>query len=383
MNYQICSKCVLEVSPLSNLTFDDQGVCNHCRAYENFVTTTDALNWDKKRKELDAILHKIKKTGARNQYDCILGLSGGFDSTYLALLTKQFGLRPLVVHFDNGWNSELAVNNIHNIVTKFGYDLHTYVINWEEFRDLQLAYFKASVIDIEVPTDHFVFATLYEIAAQKKIKYILDGINFLTEYGPIFLKWSYSKSDLVNLESIHNRFGTIPLKKYPKLGIYQRFYYFEILNIRNIRLNDYLPFNKKETSRILEKELNWRDPGGKHYESIFTRFYQGYILPVKFHVDKRRLHYSNLIWSGQMTREEALRLLEGPTYDPKMQESDKTYVLKKYNLSEEEFQELMDLPIVSHDFYGTEEGRYFFFRAFRWTFGFIRRVLLKLGRIIS
>lgn len=359
MECQICTRCVLESSPLANLSFDEQGVCNMCHTYEVFIKNTDALNWERKRSELNVLLSKIKKDGERKQYDCILGLSGGFDSTYLAVITKELGLRPLVVHFDNGWNSELAVQNIHNVVSKLGFDLHTYVINWEEFKDLQLAYIKASVIDIEIPTDHFIYATLYQIASEKGIKYILDGNNFATEFGNLSMKWSYSKSDLVNLLDIHKKFGTIPLRRFPKLGIFQRLYYDKILKIKAVRLADYLPMNKSEAVKRLEHELNWRDPGGKHYESIFTRFYQGYILPHKFGVDKRRLHLSNLIWSEQLNREVALDMLKVPTYDMNAQNDDRSYVLKKFNLTEDEFQTLMNNPVRSHEDFATENEKYF------------------------
>jgi N-acetyl sugar amidotransferase len=358
MAFQICTKCVLEASTLANLSFDANGVCNMCNSYDAFVRKIDANNWPNRKTELDKIVSDIKKSGNKKQYDCILGLSGGFDSTYLAYLTKELGLRPLVVHFDNGWNSELAVQNVYNVVNKLGLDLHTYVINWEEFKDLQLAYLKASVIDIEIPTDHFIYATLYQIASQKRIKYILDGNNFATEYGNLSMKWSYSKIDLANLLDIHKKFGTIPLKKFPKLGLYHRLYYDKILKIKTVRLSDYIPVDKTKAIKVLETELDWRDPGGKHYESIYTRFYQGYILPNKFKVDKRRLHYSNLIWSGQLDRETALNMLNNPTYDLKKQEEDKAYVLKKFNLSENDFQALMNNPVKSHESFKTENQKH-------------------------
>lgn len=358
MQYQVCTRCVLESSPRANLFFDEQGVCNMCHSYETFIKTTDALNWEKKKIELENLVLKIKKDGAKKTYDCVLGLSGGFDSTYLALVTKKLGLRPLVVHFDNGWNSELAVQNIHNTVSKLGFDLNTYVINWEEFKDLQLSYIKASVIDIEIPTDHFIYATLYQIASKNRIKYILDGNNFATEFGNLSMNWSYSKSDLVNLLDIHKKFGTIPLRKFPKLGLFQRIFYDKILRIKSVRLVNYYQIKKVEAVKELEHELNWRDPGGKHYESIFTRFYQGYILPKKFGVDKRRLHLSNLIWSKQIERDEAVKILKEPTYDLKTQIEDKVYVLKKFNLKEDEFLGLMNLPVREHEDFDTENKRY-------------------------
>ena len=365
MEYQICTKCVWENSPRAFLTFDEHGVCNNCRNYDKFVAEHNLLDWDLNKKKLEANVAAIKKSGEGNEYDCILGISGGVDSTYLAWFSKQLGLRPLVVHFDNGWNSELSVQNIHNIVDKLKLDLNTYVIDWDEFRDLQLAYIRASVIDIEVPTDHFIYATLYEVANKNKIKYILDGNNVATEFWGGSSKWGFSKTDLTNLRNIQKRFGTLKLTKYPKLGFYQRYYYNKIRGIQSAYLLNYIPYVRKDVVQNLEKELNWREPGGKHYESVFTRFYQGYILPKKFGVDKRRGHYSNLIWSGQMSREEALEKLKEETYPISLQQEDRIFVLKKLGLSEAEFEQIMKQPLVEHEFYGCEADlwtRHYYFK---------------------
>jgi N-acetyl sugar amidotransferase len=352
--YQICSRCVVDNdAPNTNLVLDAEGVCNNCHAYDNYAKKV-FLSPQEQQVALEKTLQTIKKAGEGKEYDCILGISGGVDSTYLAYMAKQWGLRPLAVHFDNGWNSELAVSNIHNIVEKLGYDLHTYVIDWEEFKDLQLAYLKASVIDIEVPTDQFIYATLHEVAFKNNIKYILDGNNIATEFPGGAWKWSFSKLDMVNLQNIHKKFGTIPLKKFPRLGFYERYFYQAIYGLKSVPLLNYIPYNKKDVIRTISQELGWRDYGGKHYESIFTRFYQGYILPKKFGVDKRKIHLSNLIWSGQMTREEALKELEKPTYPLAMQKEDRAYVIKKFGLSEQEFEDIMQKPVVPHEFYGTE-----------------------------
>ncbi len=357
LGYQICARCVVDnAAPDTNLVLDEEGICNNCRAYEKYAPQTILRSEEIKKAELNQLLDEIKKDGEGKEYDCILGVSGGVDSTYLAYMAKKWGLRPLVVHFDNGWNSELAVSNIHHIVEKLSYDLHTYVIDWEEFRDIQMAYLKASVVDIEVPTDHFIYATLYEIAFKNRIRYVLDGNNISTEFWGGSWKWAYSKLDLVNLLNIHKKFGTIPLKKFPKLGFYQRYFYQRTYKIKSVYLLNYVPYNKKEVIKTIESELGWRDYGGKHYESIFTRFYQGYILPKKFGIDKRKAHFSNLIWSGQMTREEALEELKKPTYPLAQQEEDKTYVIKKFGLTEQEFENIMHLPIVPHEHYGTENG---------------------------
>jgi N-acetyl sugar amidotransferase len=352
-----CVRCVLDSeTPYTNLVFDGEGVCNNCRAYEVTAAQTVLRPIAEKQRDLVLTIEKIKKSGQGKSYDCILGVSGGVDSTYLAYLSKEWGLRPLVVHFDNGWNSELAVNNIQNIVDKLGYHLFTYVIDWEEFKDLQLSYLKASVIDIEVPTDHFIYATLYELAHKHKIKYILDGNNLVTEFAKGSWRWGFSKLDLKNLTNIHKEFGMMPLRKFPKLGFVQRLYYRFVSGIETVRPLDFIPYNKKDVKDLISKELGWRDYGGKHYESIFTRFYQGYILLTKFGIDKRKGHLSNLIWSGQISKGEALAELQHPPYEAEMFEQDLAFVLKKFGLSKEEFEELMNRPTVPHEYYGTERN---------------------------
>ena len=351
----VCNRCVLDNdAPNTNLVLDEFGICNNCRSYERHAAKSVSMPLEEKQKELDKWVRWMKRDGKWSEYDCILGISGGVDSTYLAYLAKKLGLRPLVVHFDNGWNSELAVRNIQNIVENLGFELHTYVIDWEEFKDLQLSYLKASVVDIEATTDQFIYATLHEVAYKHRIKYVLDGNNLATEFGGVSWKWAYNKLDLVNLRNIHKRFGTIPLKKYPKLGFYQRFFYYEIYQLEQVYLLNYVDYNIQEVKSIISKELGWKDYGGKHYESIFTRFYQGYILPRKFGIDKRKAHLSNLIWSGQMTRNEALEILKEPPYPERLQMEDKEYVCKKFGITEEEFEKYMQLPIVPHEFYGTE-----------------------------
>jgi N-acetyl sugar amidotransferase len=369
----ICKKCVLDNdAPNTNLVLDADGICNNCRSYEKHAKNSVLLPYDEKKKELDKWVRWMKRDGKWSEYDCILGISGGVDSTYLAYLAKELGLRPLVVHFDNGWNSELAVRNIQNIVEKLGFELHTYVIDWEEFKDLQLSYLKASVVDIEATTDQFIYATLHEVAYKHRIKYVLDGNNLATEFWGVSWKWAYNKLDLVNLRNIHKRFGTIPLKKYPKLGFYQRFFYHEIYQLEQVYLLNYVNYNIKEVKSIISKELGWVDYGGKHYESIFTRFYQGYILPKKFGIDKRKAHLSNLIWSGQMTRDEALTILKEPPYPEHQQMEDREYVCKKFGITIEEFEECMRAAPVPHEVYGTENDD----KRVKW-----HRVFIKVASI--
>lgn len=362
-SYQVCKKCVLDTTA-EFITFDAEGVCDSCRVYEQIAKKYINIDPATKKKELDFIVGKIKRTGAGKKYDCILGLSGGVDSSYLAYFSKQLGLRPLVVHFDNGWNSELAVHNIENIVSKLNYDLNTYVINWEEFKALQIAYLKASVVDTEVPTDYLIFAVLNKLAAQHNIKYILSGYNYATEFG-MPKGWNIAnKFDTVNLTNIYKKYGTIKLKDFPKFGLYQRFYYEQILGIETVALLNLIDYNKKEVKSIIKNELNWRDYGGKHHESIFTRFYQDYILPKKFNIDKRRTHWSALICSGQATREEALQELQKEPYSIEQQKADRAYVIKKLDLTETEFEKIMNEKPVDHAVFGYENPNAFAYRFY-------------------
>jgi hypothetical protein len=249
----------------------------------------------------------------------------------------------------------MAVKNIENIISKLGFDLYTLVVDWEEFKDLQLAYLKAGVVDIEVLTDHAIVATLFKLAAKNNIKYILSGNNVVTE-ATLPSHWIYNKTDSVNIKSIHSRYGKVKLKTYPFFGRRERKLYIEAKGMEIIPLLNYLPYNKKEVKEKIAKELNWRDYGGKHYESVFTRFYQGYILPVKFGIDKRKAHLSNLIFSGQISKEEALDELKKPIYDPNQLESDYEFVLKKFELTESEMGEIIDSPRREHNEFEIEKN---------------------------
>lgn len=344
--YQQCSISVMDTIADPDIFFDENGVSNYYyefqEAYKNNVHIGDDA-----QDKLATIVDSIKKAGKEKEYDCIMGLSGGVDSTYIALLAKQLGLRPLAVHFDNGWNSELAVKNIENIVAKLGFDLFTYVINWEEFRDLQIAYLKASVVDIEAITDHAIFATLYRIAGQKEIKYILSGANVQTE-NTLPKSWIHSKSDHINIKSIHKAFGTIKLKTFPFMDAKVKRYYQQVKGVTSISLLNYINYNKQSVKNIIQHELNWKDYGGKHYESIWTRFYQGYILPKKFKIDKRKAHLSDLIFSRQITKEQALEELIKPIYDAEQLSTDYEFVLKKLGLSQAGFDNIMQTPRRSH-----------------------------------
>jgi N-acetyl sugar amidotransferase len=362
-----------------DITFDEDGASNHWHEYQAFVAER-VLSPDDAGKELDRLVTLMKRAGRHKSYDCVLGLSGGTDSSYLAYLAQTLGLRPLVVHFDNGWNSEAAVSNIERLVTGLGFDLHTFVMDWPEFRDLQRAYFKASVLDLEVPTDHMIFGALYQLAARNGLRYILSGSNVVTE-AILPRAWYYPKSDLANLRDIHRRFGERPLRRLPALGLAQMAYYSGVRGICDLALLDLVPYRKSEAKKLLARRFGWRDYGGKHYESTFTRFYQGFILPRKFGIDKRKAHLSNLICSGQMTRDEALVELALPTYDPRQQLEDKQYVAKKLGFRGDEFENILQSPNRSHREFATDaawRGRYFrFMRAARPLTTALRRLRPK------
>lgn len=339
--YQICNRCLMDTTD-PNITFDKSGICNHCINYKKF------LSKDVGEENLLQLIKKIKETGKHKEYDCVMGISGGVDSSYMAYLTKKLGLRPFVIHVDNGWNAELAIENINNIVDKLGLKLHTYNINWEEFKDLQRSFFKASVIDIEMITDHAIAAVLIREARKRNIKYILGGSNVATESG-IPKAWSCLKSDLTNINSIHRRFGTKKIKSIPTFGTWKmllnRFVTKRFVFVYPL---DYVNYNKTKAMEVLSSGFGWRYYGGKHYESVFTKFYQAYILPEKFGVDKRRAHFSSLIRNNEMTREESLGELEKPAYDPEDLRHDKELVLKKLGFTDKQFDKIMKLPVKSH-----------------------------------
>lgn len=352
--YRQCSLSVMDTIADPDITFDEKGICNY---YYEFIKQKEKSVPDAAlaQVQLQQMVDKIKQEGAGKKYDCITGVSGGVDSTYLALTAKRMGLRPLIVHFDNGWNSELAVKNIENIISRLGFDLYTLVVDWDEFKDLQLAYLKASVVDIEAITDHAIIGTLYRLAAQYGIKYILSGANVVTE-NTLPKHWIYNKFDHVNIKDIHDKFGTVKLKTYPLFKANEKRVYVKLKKIETVYPLNYLPYNKAAVKEAITEELGWRDYGGKHYESVFTRFYQGYILPVKFGIDKRKAHLSDLIFSGQITKEEALEELKKPIYPEELLKNDFSFVMKKLNLTEEEFEKIMSLPRKEHTDFKIEKS---------------------------
>lgn len=337
--YRICTRCLMDTSD-PNIVFDEQGVCNHCHDHDRLVSQkviTGAAGWG----YLQKLVEEMQRAGRGKRYDCLIGVSGGVDSTYVAYIVKKLGLRPLAVHMDNGWDSELAVKNIEETLKRLNIDLYTEVLDWEEFRDLQVAFLKASTPDSEIPSDHAIWAVLGNMADKLKVKYIVSGFNVRTETH-LPRAWSQGHFDWKYIRSVYKQFGSGSLKTFPHIGFFT--YYRRLLTHKRVDILNYIDFNKAEAMKILEQELGWRYYGGKHYESIYTRFYQGYILPTKFGYDKRRSHLSSQICSGEITREAALKELDKPTYRPSMQEEDREYVVKKLNLTDDEFEAILAAP---------------------------------------
>jgi N-acetyl sugar amidotransferase len=341
--YRMCTKSVMDTSD-PWIEFNEEGVCNHVLNYERYEKT-EKLSPEQKKNKIEKILVKLKSDGKGKAYDCIMGLSGGVDSSYMAwYVTKKLGLRALVVHVDTGWNSELAVSNIQNIVQKLNLDLHTLVIDWEEIRDLQLSFFKASIANLDVPQDHSFIASLVQEARKYGIKYIMNGSNMSTE-SILPNAWGYSSSDAKHLLGIHKLFGKVKIKSYPVYSLFKKYFYYPyFVKMETITPLEFIEYNKDEAKKFLMEELGWRDYGGKHYESKFTKFFQAHYLPEKFGYDKRKAHLSSLIVSGQMTRDEALTELKQPLYDPIELEEDRIYFAKKLGISLDEYYHIMAKP---------------------------------------
>lgn len=328
------------------IAFDEDGVCNHCHSYEKRAAR-ELFDPAESQRRLEAIVAQIQVAGRGHEYDCILGVSGGADSSFLACKARELGLRPLAVHFDNGWNAELAVDNIKKILTALDIDLYTYVVDWDEFCDLQKSFLKAAVPNAEIPTDHGINAVMWGMAAKHGIKYILSGSNLKTE-GVMPLAWTYTSLDLVHLKSIHRRFGQAPLRTFPRLGLLHFVYYVFVRRIHSVNLLNLIGYDKAQAIQMLKERFDWRPYREKHYESVWTRYYQGYFLPTKFGFDKRRPHLSSMILSGLISRDQALASLESDTYPDALLRSDHEFVLKKFKINEGDFQALLQSPNRSH-----------------------------------
>jgi N-acetyl sugar amidotransferase len=346
----ICLNCIMdETDP--DIKFNTQGICNHCLRYK-VVAESRLIGAREQDLKLQRLIAEIKSVGHGKKYDCVIGISGGVDSTYVAWLLKKYGLRPLAVHLDNGWNSELAVANIQKTLDTLGIDLHTHVIDWAEFRNLQVSFLKASTPDGEVPTDHAIFALLYEIASKYELNHVVAGTNVVTE-AILPEKWGYGYFDWRYIKDVHRRFGKSQLRTYPHFSLLKLAYYVFFKKIRIVSILNYVDYNKADAMRVLQDELGWMYYGGKHYESIYTRFFQTFILPRKFNIDKRKAHYSNLICSGQITRDQAIKMMREPAYPENLLLEDQTYVIKKLQITEQEFDEIMNTPTLTFESYRT------------------------------
>lgn len=352
--YRVCRQCIMDTSD-PDIVFDVQGICNHCHRFE-LVAAKRLIPLAERPGRLAALVDSIKRSGRGREYDCVIGVSGGVDSTYVAWLTHELGLRPLAVHFDNGWNSELAVANIEKALKLLKLDLFTYVVDWPEFRDLQLSFLKASTPDGEVPTDHAIVALLYQSAIKHGIRHILLGVNVNSE-AIMPLKWGYGYSDYRYISAVHRQFGKVPLKTFPHYSLAQLFRYMFVKKLEIVSILDYVDYQKRDAMQTIQNSLGWVYYGGKHYESIYTRFFQSYVLPRKFNIDKRRAHYSNLVLAGQMSREDALRAMSEPVYHDQGLKEDLTYVIKKLGLTEREFDAIMSLPAKTFLDYPNSYGR--------------------------
>jgi len=334
-----------------SIRFDEQGVCNYVH---EFHRDYDASIPKDAEIQLEQLVDTIRKKGKGKTYDCLTGISGGVDSSYMVLKAKEWGLRPLVIHFDNGWNTEISVRNINNAIKKTGFDLFTLVVDWNEFKDLQLAYIKAGVVDLEVPTDHAIYATWLKLAKKFSIKYVLNGNNFLTE-SIMPPTWIYNKTDSVNLLNIHRKFGTVKFNTYPYVKPTDKIFIDYFSSVSIVKPLNLIKYDKIKAIDELSAQFGWENYGGKHYESFYTKFYQAFILPTKFKIDKRKAHLSNLILAGTVNRNEALQELAKPLYNESQLKADTDFFLKKLGIDLNFFNEYLNTPRIEHSEYGSQK----------------------------
>ena len=339
--FQRCTRCVMDTTD-SKISFDENGVCDHCRNFDKNIKPYWHANEDR-LEDLLRIAAEIKEAGKNSDYDCILGLSGGADSSYLAYVAKEImGLRPLAFVVDTGWNLNVAVENIEKIVKGLKLDMYTEVINWKEMADFQLAMFKSQISSQDAPQDHAIFAALYNYAAKHNIKYVLTGSNTSTEFIRPPVEWLYM-NDLTLYKDIHKKFGNIPLKTYPTCSMLKyRIIYHYIYGMKRIYPLDYVVYDKAKAEEFLHEKYGWTKYANKHYENVFTRFFEGYYLPHKFGFDTRKNVLSNQILAGTMSREKALEILASNPYDEDQMQRDKKYIAKKLSISVEEFDEIIE-----------------------------------------
>jgi N-acetyl sugar amidotransferase len=340
----------------SKISFDESGLCDHC---QNFYAVIEP-SWQRQlsdTKALDSLVDKIKAEGKGKEYDCIIGLSGGMDSSYLLYYAKEvLGLRPLAYSVDTGWTLNVALENIEKLVRGLGLELHTDIINWNEMKDLQLAFFKSQVAYQDLPQDHVIFSGLYNYAVKNKIKYVLTGGNLATECVREPIEWVY-QNDLTHIKDIHQRFGEKPIRDLPMTSMFKyKLYYRYVKGMKVVRFLDMIPYDKQLATTTLNERFDWQPYQNKHFESVFTRFYEGYWLVKKFGFDKRKAHFSSLILTNQLSREEALKTLEHPPYDERQALKDLDYICRKLSISKEDFLDLMNQPNKTYKDYKNNAG---------------------------
>ena len=339
--YKICTNCIMDTTD-PEITFDEHGVCDFCINHKNKI----APSWDPNNldvEKLNSLVKKIKKHSKRRKYDCVIGISGGADSSYLVyFVTEKLGLRPLVLTVDTGWNLNVANENVLKIIKKLNLDLETIVVNWEEMKDLQLSFFKSQVPYQDTPQDHVIFAGLYNYAVRHRIKYVLTGANFSTEGVKPPQEWTYL-NDLRFIKDVHKKFGSKKLKTFPLCGMFKyKLYYRYIRGMRVVHPLNMIDYKKENAIKELYEKFGWVEYANKHYENVFTRFFEGYYLPKKFGYDKRRVYLSNLVLTNQMSREQALQEIKEQPYDEKLAKQDMEYICDKLDISVDEFIDLMN-----------------------------------------
>lgn len=371
---KVCSRCIMDETA-KEITFDNNGVCNFCHNYDN-VLVNDVHTGKGGEEKLEKLIEKIKLKGKNSRYDVLIGLSGGVDSSYVAyVIKKKYGLRAFAVHLDNGWNTELAVANVEQIVKRLDIDLSTHVLDWKEFRDIQTSFIKSSISNIEIPTDHAIWALLIKTAGKMKIPYIIAGNNVVTE-SIMPESWLYGSKDSKLIKSLHRQFGKVKMKTYPSLSTMDYVDYLLVRGIRWVPILNYIPYNKAEAKQTLIDELGWQDYGGKHYESIFTRFFHAYYLPVKFGYDLRKSYLSALVCSGQISRDEALEEISKPPAPKEMLVQDRDYVIKKLGLSEDEFESILKAPNKTYADYPNNESLW---KRFNTIIRVARNYIIRVG----
>ena len=365
-----CTDCIMNCS-IEEFKIDKNGKCNFCQEWEN--EKNKFINFSERQISinLSEIKNKLLTLKNNQKYDCVIGLSGGVDSSFVVFQAWKLGLNPIVIHMDNGWNSKTSNYNINKILEKTNFDYKTLILNWNEFKELQISFLKAGVPDIELITDHAIFSFIIKFALEQKIKFIISGVNFATEHSTV-PSWGWRKDDFNHIKKIHKIFGRKELVNFPKMYPFKKFYYEKVKKkIEVINILDLINYKSFQAKEILKKEFDWQDYGGKHHESFFTMFFQGYILPRKFKIDKRLLHFSCLIRNKELTRNEALELMKLTILDTQKEKQYINFFKKKLSLSDLEFEQIMKSKPRRHEDYDTN----FFQNS---VFRFLKKTIKKI-----